>query len=117
MMMSEDDVQTRQSDHAEARQFVTIDRRIPVTWLAGGAIAIGCLFAGMYYQLQRTTEKTNETNIEVKAIREDIGKQMRKAMEDDFAARDIQRRVTVIEATLQAQREAADRVRTDPRGR
>ena len=114
-MSSEDDVHMRQSDRVDAKQFVTIDRRIPVTWLAGSAIAIGCLFADMYYQLQRTTEKTNETNVEVKLIREDIAKQLRKGLEDDFAARDLQRRVTVIEATLQAQREAADRARTELR--
>lgn len=101
-------MQTRGSDHADhdVRQFVTIDRRIPVTWLAGGAITLGVVFAGMYYQLQRTTEKTGEISTEVKAIREEIGQQSKKSVQDDFTMRDMQRRITVIEATLQAQRDA-----------
>lgn len=98
---------TRQTDHANGhtQQFVTIDRKIPVTWLGGCALALGVSFAGVYYQLQRTTEKTNDISVEVKAIRDDIAKQGRKAIDDDYTARDLQRRVTVIEATLQAERE------------
>ena len=104
--MTEKDMHTRESDHANGtQQFVTIDRKIPITWLVGGAVTAAVVAGGMYYQLQRTTEKTSDISIEVKAIRDDIAKQGRKSIDDDYAARDLQRRVTVIEATLQAERE------------
>jgi hypothetical protein len=96
-------MQTREGESNQ--QSITIDRKIPLTWLFGIAGALALTLGGMWYNQQRNSETTIDIKADVKSIRESIAKQERKAIDDDYAARDLQRRVTVIEATLQAQRD------------
>jgi hypothetical protein len=104
--MRETNVHTRESDGADgAHQVITIDRKIPLPWLLSIAGGLALVLAGMWYQLQRTTETAGDIKVDVKAIRDDMQKRERKDVDDDYAMRDLAKRVTVLEATLQAQRD------------
>ena len=103
-------------DHAPTaeRQVFTFDRRIPATWLFGclGALAV-CLVT-MFFQGRATAEKVVDMAADIKTIKDSQQSQALKAAEDSYSVRDLMRRVTVIEATIQASQQASIQQKARP---
>jgi hypothetical protein len=114
--MSEADMHTREGDRNDSpNQVITIDRKIPLPWLLTGAGFLALSLGTMYFDQRRSSEKLNDIAGDVKSIKEDIARKDKQSTEDVYTMRDFQRRLTVVEATLQAQR---DQVKGDTqRGR
>lgn len=105
-MKGDDMTQLRESDHPSAQQVITIDRKIPLPWLLTGAGILALTLGTMYFDQRRSGEKIAEVASDVKAIREDVQRQGIKAVEDTYQLRDLSRRLTVLEAAVQAQQSA-----------
>lgn len=82
---------------------IPIKREMPLPFVLTGLATIIAGLFGMYYQGQRTAEKTADIAVDVKQIKDDLQRQGFKAAEEGYTVRDLSRRVTVIEAIVQAQ--------------
>lgn len=46
---------------------VTLDPRVPLVWLASGAVAVGAGLVGMYYKLDNVAESVTQLKSDVRA--------------------------------------------------